>query len=117
MSFEKALEMLVSKLSGWFQQFILVLPNLAIAVTIVMVFWLLAKLAKNLSLQLLGRVSPMEEVNRLLGTLVFLSLFTAGVFMALGIVGLDKTVTSLLAGAGILAWLSASPSRTSPPTL
>jgi small conductance mechanosensitive channel len=103
MSFEKALEMLVSKLSGWFQQFILVLPNLAIAVIIVMVFLLLAKLAKNLSLQLLGRISPTEEVNRLLGALVFLSLFTAGVFMALGIVGLDKTVTSLLAGAGILA--------------
>ena len=103
MSFEKALEMLVSKLSGWFQQFVLVLPNLAIAVIIVMVFLLLAKLAKNLSLQLLGRVSPTEEVNRLLGALIFLSLFTVGVFMALGIVGLDKTVTSLLAGAGILA--------------
>jgi len=103
MSLEKALEMLVGKLSGWLQQFILLLPNLAIAVIIVMVFWLLAKLAKNVSLQLLGRVSPMEEVNRLLGTLVFLSLFAAGVFMALGIVGLDKTVASLLAGAGILA--------------
>jgi small conductance mechanosensitive channel len=103
MMLEKALEMLVGKLSGWLQQFILLLPNLAIAVILVLVFWLLAKLAKNLSLKLLGRVSPMEEVNRLLGSLVFLSLFTAGVFMALGIVGLDKTVTSLLAGAGILA--------------
>jgi small conductance mechanosensitive channel len=103
MMLEKVLEMLVGKLSGWLQQFILLLPNLAIAVILVLVFWLVARLAKNLSLKLLGRVSSMEEVNRLLGTLVFLSLFTAGVFMALGIVGLDKTVTSLLAGAGILA--------------
>ena len=103
MNLEKALEMLVGKLSGWLQQSILLRPNLAIAVTVVIVFWLLAKLAKNLSLKLLGRLSPMEEVNRLLGTLVFISLFTAGGFIALGIVGLDKTVTSLLAGAGILA--------------
>jgi small conductance mechanosensitive channel len=100
---ETALKMLVSKLSGWLQQFILLLPNLAIAVIVVIVFWLLARLARNLVLQLLGRVSPMEEVNRLLGTFVFLALFSGGVFMALGIVELDKTVTSLLAGAGILA--------------
>jgi len=100
---ESTLELLVGKLSGWLQQFILLLPNLAIAVIVVILFWLLAKLAKNLSLKLLARVSTMEEVNRLLGALVFLALFTAGVFMALGIVGLDKTVTSLLAGAGILA--------------
>src|SRR5256885_2334168 len=100
---ETTLKMLVGKLSGWLQQFILLLPNLAIAIIVVIVFWVLARLAKNLVLQLLGRVSPMEEVNRLLGTFVFLSLFSAGVFVALGIVGLDKTVTSLLAGAGILA--------------
>ena len=114
MSFEKALEMLVSKLSGWFQQFILVLPNLAIAVIIVMVFLLLA-LAKNLSLQLLGRVSPTEEVNRLLGALIFLSLFTVGVFMALGIVGLAKRSPHFWLAPAFSLWLSASPSRTSPP--
>jgi small conductance mechanosensitive channel len=103
MSFEEALGKLVDKLSGWLEQFILLLPNLAIAILVVILFWLLAKLARNLSLQLLGRVSPVEEINRLLGTVVFLSLFAAGLFIALGIVGLDKTVTSLLAGAGILA--------------
>jgi len=103
MRLEKSLEMLIDKLSDWLQQFILLLPNLAIALMLVLVSWLLAKLARNVTRKLLSRVSLMEEVNRLLATLVFLCLFTTGVFMALGIVGLDKTVTSLLAGAGILA--------------
>jgi mechanosensitive ion channel-like protein len=61
----KALEMLVGKLSGWLQQFILLLPNLAIAVMVVIVFWLLARLAKNLSLQLLDRaLEKKAEVRR-----------------------------------------------------
>jgi small conductance mechanosensitive channel len=50
---ESTLELLVGKLSGWLQQFILLLPNLAIAVIVVIVFCLLAKLAKNLSLKYL----------------------------------------------------------------
>lgn len=95
MWFETAFKMLVGKLSGWLQQFILLLPNLAIALIVVIIFWLLARLAKNFVLQLLGRVSRMEEVNRLLGAFVFLALFSGGILMALGIVGLDKTVTSL----------------------
>jgi len=45
----ETLELLVGKLSGRLQQFILLLPNLAIAVIVVIVFCLLAKLAKNLS--------------------------------------------------------------------
>jgi small conductance mechanosensitive channel len=103
MSLEEALGKLVGKLGAWLEQFILLLPNLAIAIVVVFLFWMLAKLARNLTLQLLRRVSPVEEINRLLGTVLYLSIFATGFFIALGIVGLDKTVTSLLAGAGILA--------------
>jgi small conductance mechanosensitive channel len=103
MSLEGALGKHVGKLGAWLEQFILLLPNLAIAIVVVFLFWMLAKLARNLTLQLLRRVSPVEEINRLLGTVLYLSIFATGFFIALGIVGLDKTVTSLLAGAGILA--------------
>src|SRR3954452_3631445 len=87
---------------GWMRDFILLLPNLAVAVAGLVGFWLLAKLARNLLHRVLRRVSHSEQVNRVLGQTVFLALVAAGLFIALGILGLQKTVASLLAGAGIL---------------
>src|SRR3954463_4750314 len=87
---------------GWMRDFVLLLPNLAVAVAVLVGFWLLAKLARSLLHRLLRRVSHSEQVNRVLGETVFLALLAAGFFISLGILGLQKTVASLLAGAGIL---------------
>jgi small-conductance mechanosensitive channel len=102
MGIGKAWSLLVGKVSGWARDFILLLPNLAVAVAVLVGFWLLAKLARNLLHRLLRRVSHSEQVNRLLEQVLFLALVAAGLFIALGILGLQKTVASLLAGAGIL---------------
>jgi small conductance mechanosensitive channel len=99
---EKAWNLLAAKVTGWMRDFILLLPNLAVAVAALVGFWLLAKLARSLLHRLLRRVSHSEQVNRVLGQAVFLALMAAGLFIALGIVGLQKTVASLLAGAGII---------------
>jgi small conductance mechanosensitive channel len=102
MGVEKAWNLLASKVSGWTRDFILLLPNLAVAVAVLVGFWLLAKLARSLLNRLLRRVSHSEQVNRVLCHTVFLVLVAAGFFIALGILGLQKTVASLLAGAGII---------------
>lgn len=102
MGIEKAWNLLAAKVMGWMRDFILLLPNLAVAVLVLVGFWLLAKLARSLLHRLLRRVSHSEQVNRVLGQTVFLALVATGLFIALGIVGLQKTVASLLAGAGIL---------------
>jgi small conductance mechanosensitive channel len=102
MGIGKAWDLLVAKVLGWARDFILLLPNLAVAVAVVVGFWLIAKLARNLLHRVLRRISHSEQVNRLLGQAVFLAFTVAGLFVALGIVGLQKTVASLLAGAGIL---------------
>ena len=102
MEIDKTWNLLVAKLVGWTRDFILLLPNLAIAVLVLVGFWLAAKLARNLILRLLHRVSHSDQVTRLLAQTVFLALLAAGFFISLGIVGLQKTVASLLAGAGIL---------------
>ncbi|HEY0511917.1 MAG TPA: mechanosensitive ion channel family protein [Thermoanaerobaculia bacterium] len=102
MSIGKAWELLTGKVMGWGRDFVLLLPNLAVAVAVLVGFWLLAKLARNLLTRLLRRVSHSEQVNRVLGQAVFLALVAAGLFIALGILGLQKTVASLLAGAGIV---------------
>jgi len=99
---EKAWNLLAAKVMGWIRDFILLLPNLGVAVAVLVGFWLLAKLARNLLHHLLRRVSHSEQVNRLLGQTVFLALVATGLFISLGILGLQKTVASLLAGAGII---------------
>ena len=102
MGIEKAWNLLAAKVMGWMRDFILLLPNLAVAVAVLIGFWLLAKLARSLLHRLLRRVSHSEQVNRVLGQTVFLALVATGLFISLGILGLQKTVASLLAGAGIL---------------
>src|SRR3954464_16097870 len=102
MDIEKTWNLLVQKLLGWTRDFILLLPNLLVAVLVLVGFWLAAKLARSLLLRLLHRISHSEPVTRLLAQTAFVALLAAGFFISLGIVGLQKTVASLLAGAGIL---------------
>lgn len=94
--------LLVDKLSGWVRQLVLLLPNLAVAVLVVVASWLVARAARLLVMRLLRRVSHSPQVTRLLAQTLFLGIIAAGTFVALGILGLQKTVASLLAGAGIL---------------
>jgi small conductance mechanosensitive channel len=102
MGIGKAWDLLTAKVLGWTRDFILTLPNLAVAVAVLIGFWLAAKLTRNLLTRVLHRISHSEQVNRLLCQTVYLTFITAGLFVALGILGLQKTVASLLAGAGIL---------------
>jgi small conductance mechanosensitive channel len=102
MSLGDALNLLTSKLVGWTRAVILQLPNLAVAVFVVVVFWLFARLVRNLTLRFLRRFSHSEQVNRLVSQTLYLAAVVTGAFVALGILGLQKTVASLLAGAGIL---------------
>ncbi len=95
-------ERLGDKLIGWVGEAILLLPNFVAAVLAVVVFWLLAKLARRIVSRALERFSSYRAVNRLLATIAYVVVLAAGVFVALGLLGLDKTVTSLLAGAGII---------------
>jgi small conductance mechanosensitive channel len=102
MSFDQTWGLLARKLTGWGRAFILALPNFLLAITTVVVFWLLARAVRNLVLRLLRRVSHSEQVTYLLAQVVYIAVLAAGTFMALGILGLQKTVASLLAGAGIV---------------
>lgn len=95
-------KLLVEKLTDWGRQLVLMLPNLAVAVLVVVASWLAARAARLLVVRLLRRVSHSPQVTRLLSQAIFLAILAAGTFAALGILGLQKTVASLLAGAGIL---------------
>ncbi len=101
MDFQQAISKVLEKLDGWLEQLVLLLPNLLVALLVVVAFWLAAKLVKKALVRLLGPIVP-GQIARLLGTLAYLATLIVGVSVALGIVGLQKTVASLLAGAGII---------------
>jgi len=89
-------------LSAWLETLVSKLPNLALAILVIVVFWLIARGVRAALARALERLSDNRAVNRLLGTLSYVGLVIVGLFIALGILELDKTVTSLLAGAGIV---------------
>ncbi len=98
----EAVDLLTGKLAGWIEETVRLLPNLALAVVVLVLFWLLSRLAR----WLLGRAleaTPMPAPLRNLATTVLgVVVLVGGLFFALGVLGLDKTVTSLLAGVGIV---------------
>lgn len=96
------LNQIVAKLDGWLDAAVLMLPNLGAAIIIVLAFWIAARALSALTARVLARTTHYVEINRLLSRLVFVAIMATGTFIALGVLQLDKTVTSLVAGAGIL---------------
>lgn len=102
MNFEAILADLIDKLQGWLAALILLLPNFVVAVVVVTAAALVARVLRRVVHGVLARTSSYTTVNNLLATLVYVGVLAVGVFVALGILGLDKAVTSLLAGVGIV---------------
>jgi small conductance mechanosensitive channel len=90
------------KLGDWLEGLISMLPNLATAVLIVVLSSLVARFLLRFTAPLAARLIPSTTLRRLLGLVVYLAVMLVGLFAALSVLHLDKTVTSLLAGAGII---------------
>jgi small conductance mechanosensitive channel len=100
--FAKTKDLLMQKPIEWYEYIISMLPNFVLAIIVVILFALLAKFARNLSEKLLNRVSDKPVVNGLLSTTTYIVVLTVGLFIALNVLQLEKAVSSLLAGAGII---------------
>jgi len=98
----EAVNIVTGKLQEWLESLIAMLPNFVVAILVLIGFYLLAKLAKNLIGRVLKRISDNRAVNRLFATITYFVVLGIGLFIALGILDLKQTVTSLLAGAGII---------------
>ncbi|MCB0765253.1 MAG: mechanosensitive ion channel [Flavobacteriales bacterium] len=98
----EAVGLIEKKLFAWAKELIEMLPNLVIAALIVVVATFIARLARSLTRKLLERATDSRTLRRLIGNAVYLTVVLIGLFGALSILHLDKTVTSILAGAGII---------------
>lgn len=103
MDIRNSSELILDKLEAWIRGFIEMLPNLALAALIVFIGFLVARLVRNLIGKSMQNVSRHKALLSLVSNTVYIGIILVAFFIALGILQLDKTVTSLLAGAGILA--------------
>ncbi len=103
MDFSQAPGLIYAELSLWIRNAIRFLPELAVAILVFIFFTFLSRWVSRGLLNGLRRVSDNQSIVNLTGAIVRAVILAVGLFVALGILGLDKTVTSLLAGAGVIA--------------
>lgn len=99
---QKALHEVVEKLSSWGEEAIAMLPNFAVAILVLTTFWILSKGAKRLLRIPLRNVAHDKQLEGLVLTLTKMTIIGTGVVIALGVMRLQGTVTSLLAGVGVI---------------
>lgn len=102
MDINNAYELIVDKLTLWLKELIRLLPNIALAAIILVVGLYIAKWAKNLAGRGFRKMVHNEALTNLFRSTVHLFLIGVTVFIALSLLQLDKAVTSILAGAGIV---------------
>ncbi len=100
--FNRIFKLLTGKLSVWYEASIKSIPNFIVAIIVLITFYFIAKAMKDLVKRVLPKISYKRSVNEILGTTTFILVVILGIFTALEIMGLEKTVTSILAGAGVL---------------
>lgn len=102
MDINNAYDIIVNKLSSWAREFIRLLPNIALASLILVVGFFIAKWCRSLASKILRRFIHNETLDKLLASLVYIFCLGVTIFIALSVLQLDKALTSVLAGAGIV---------------
>ncbi len=81
--------------------FIAILPNLAVAIVVLILTWIVAKFAVRIADKLTGRSHMRESLRQLLETVVRLFIWILGIMLALIIAIPGFTPTGMIAGLGI----------------
>lgn len=102
MDINKAYEIIANKLSLWLKELIRLLPNIALATLVLVLGFLIAKWLKKIACKIFTRFIHNDTLNNLFSSLVYIFALGVTIFVALSILNLDKAVTSILAGAGII---------------
>lgn len=102
MDINNAYDLISDKLITWVKEFIKLLPNLVLAALVLTIGIFLSRFVKRVAFRLIKRVSHNETINNLFASFTYVLAVGITIFIVLSILNLDKAVTSLLAGAGIV---------------
>ncbi len=90
------------KMATWLDSLILNLPNFLLAIVVFILFMFIAKYAAKLVDKLLKRKGSQDSIRQISMKVVKVLIVLLGFFIALGLLNLDKVLTSVLAGAGVV---------------
>lgn len=102
MNITDPVKLITNKIETWLESFIVLLPNLVIAVIVLVAFYFMARFIKKISLKFLRKMLNNIPAAQLIGNVFFTVVLFAGFFVTLELLQLSKAVTTLLAGAGII---------------
>ena len=100
--FDDAFTEVTDKFFDWGEAAIAMLPNLFVAVVVLAVFIGLAVTVRKGARKALERMGRNPAVARMIARILAVLVVAVGLIVALSVLKLDKTVTSLLAGAGVI---------------
>ncbi|GIZ08187.1 mechanosensitive ion channel family protein [Flavobacterium sp. UMI-01] len=101
-SIQDTLNKLWDKMAEWMTEIILKLPNFIMAIVIMVFFYFLARTLKRILQQFLLRRIAQKSIQDISGKIAFIIVIFIGFFISLSVLGLNKLLTSVLAGAGVL---------------
>jgi small conductance mechanosensitive channel len=102
MDYNQIAETILLRLNEWYKLLVSGIPSFALAILVMLFFGFISKYFRKVTNKLVLKFSDNASLASLSATVVSYIVVLIGVFIALDILHLDKTVTSLLAGAGIL---------------
>ncbi|MEP2770634.1 MAG: mechanosensitive ion channel family protein [Fulvivirga sp.] len=98
----KASNIVLSKVESWIVTLVEMLPNFIIAILVLILFYIISRVIRKVLGTVLHRVMTNESVVKLILACSSFVIIIIGLMVALGVLNLDKTVTSLLAGIGVV---------------
>ncbi|WP_034888095.1 mechanosensitive ion channel family protein [Gillisia sp. Hel_I_29] len=100
--FNKSVKGIWDKLAEWLDSIILNFPNFILASLVFLFFVMVAKYAAKLFDGILRKKGSQDSIRQITAKVVKVIVILIGFFIALGLLNLDKILTSILAGAGVV---------------
>jgi len=97
----KPAELILEKLLTWWEAIIKNLPNIGIAVVVLVLSYLFSRLIYKLTVRATKNRIEQESVVNLIARTLSVVVVLLGLFLALGALNLGKTLTGLLSAAGV----------------
>lgn len=98
---QTALEAITEKLLNWWDLFLLNLPNIAIAIAVLLLAYFVSKFVFRGVMKIATSETRQTSVTRLIARTASVVVVLLGLFLALGALNLGKTLTALISAAGV----------------
>ncbi|HKJ47535.1 MAG TPA: mechanosensitive ion channel domain-containing protein, partial [Christiangramia sp.] len=100
--FQESIKGIWDKLGGWLDSLILGLPNFLLAIVVFVLFIFIAKYIGRLFERITRKHIKQDSIRLMVVKVIKAIVILIGFFIALGLLNLDKVLTSVLAGAGVV---------------